>query len=86
MSEPTNKAEHVTARLLGPAEPEITCEECFERLDEFVEAELTRRDADSAVPGMRAHLDGCPACREEYESLRALSAERDSPAARGRHG
>ena len=27
-----------------------------------------------AVPGMRAHLDGCPACREEHESLRASSA------------
>jgi hypothetical protein len=24
------------------------------------------------VPGMRAHLEGCPACSEEYESLRAL--------------
>jgi hypothetical protein len=27
------------------------------------------------VPDMRAHLDGCPACREEYESLLALVAE-----------
>jgi anti-sigma factor RsiW len=23
---------------------------------------------------MRAHLEGCPACREEHESLRALLA------------
>ena len=23
-------------RLLGPAEPEVLCEECFERLDEYV--------------------------------------------------
>ncbi len=23
-------------------------------------------------PGVRAHLDGCPACREEHESHRAL--------------
>ena len=22
--------------------------------------------------GLRAHVDGCPACREEHESLRAL--------------
>ena len=26
------------------------------------------------VPGLAAHLDGCPACREEHESLRALLA------------
>ena len=58
-------------RLLGPAEPEIGCDECFELLDRYVELELARADADAAVPGLRAHLSGCPACREEHESLRA---------------
>jgi hypothetical protein len=60
------------ARLLGPAEPEILCDECFEQLDVYVDAELGHADPDAAVPGMRAHLEGCPACSEEYESLRAL--------------
>jgi hypothetical protein len=60
------------ARLLGPAEPEILCDECFEMLDVYVDAELGHADADAVVPGMRAHLAGCPACSEEYESLRAL--------------
>jgi hypothetical protein len=59
-------------RLLGPGEPEIGCDECFERLDEYVEHEVAGRDADAAVPGLTAHLAGCPACREEHESLRAL--------------
>jgi hypothetical protein len=59
-------------RLLGPTGPDIGCEECFERLDEYVELELQGRDAEASVPGMRAHLDGCPACREEHESLHAL--------------
>jgi hypothetical protein len=60
------------ARLLGPAEPEILCDECFERLDEYVEAEVRGADADAAVPGMRPHLAGCPACSEEHDSLLAL--------------
>jgi anti-sigma factor RsiW len=60
------------ARLLGPAEPEILCDECFEQLDVYVDAELGHADPDAMVPGMRAHLEGCPACSEEYESLRAL--------------
>jgi hypothetical protein len=59
-------------RLLGPSEPEVGCDECFEQLDRYVELELAGKDADSAIPGLRAHLDGCPACREEHESLRAL--------------
>jgi hypothetical protein len=60
-------------RLLGPAEPEVGCDECFEQLDRYVELELAGADADAAVPGLRAHLVGCPACREEHESLRALA-------------
>jgi hypothetical protein len=62
-------------RLLGPASPEIGCDECFDRLDEFVELELDGLDADAAVPGLRAHLEGCPACREEHEALFALAAD-----------
>jgi hypothetical protein len=60
------------ARLTGPAEPELSCEECFEQLDRYVELELAGSDADAAVPGMRAHLEGCSACAEDRESLRAL--------------
>ena len=61
-------------RLLGPDEPEVLCDECFERLDEYVELELSGAPEDERIPGMRAHLDGCPACHEEHESLRELVA------------
>jgi hypothetical protein len=59
-------------RVLGPGEPELGCDECFAELDRYVELEAVGADADAAVPGFRAHLDGCPACREEHESLLAL--------------
>ncbi len=62
------------ARLLGPDGPEVTCEQCFELLDEYVDAELDGRDPEAAMPGLRAHLDGCPACREDHDSLRDLVA------------
>lgn len=60
-------------RLLGPKEPELLCDECFEHLDEYVELELRGEPAGDELSGMRPHLDGCPACREEYESLRELA-------------
>ena len=59
-------------RLLGPAGPELGCDACFEQLDRYVELELAGADAGAAIPGLRAHLEGCPACREEHESLYAL--------------
>jgi hypothetical protein len=62
------------ARLLGPADPEVSCEECFELLDQYVDLELAGEDVDARLPGMGAHLQGCPACREDHESLRQLVA------------
>jgi hypothetical protein len=56
-------------RLLGPAEPEVGCDACFEELDRYVELEVAGDDADAAIPGLAAHLKGCPACHEEHESL-----------------
>jgi hypothetical protein len=60
--------------LLGAAGPELSCEQCFELLDQYVELELARAEADKAIPGMRPHLEGCAACSEEHLSLRALLA------------
>jgi hypothetical protein len=59
-------------RLLGPEQPEIGCDACFDELDRYVELEVAGKDADGAVPGLRAHLEGCPACREEHDSLLAF--------------
>jgi hypothetical protein len=59
-------------RLLGPAEPEVLCDECFEKLDQYVDLELRGEPADQRLPGVRPHLEGCPACYEEYDSLREL--------------
>ena len=78
MNDPTT---HTTIkRILGPSGEEILCDECFDRLDSYVELELGGQPADERIPGMRAHLEGCPACREEYESLRELVQSGDSPA------
>lgn len=57
------------AALLGPGEAELTCEQCFEQIDRYVDVALAGADADVAVPGMRAHLIGCPACAEDHAAL-----------------
>ena len=77
----------IVDRLLGPEHPELGCDECFDNLDRYVEQEARGGDGfarcDVCVSpadcerarhclGMRSHLQGCPACAEEYASLRAL--------------
>ena len=70
---PNDERERAVARLLGPAGPEVSCETCFEELDRYVDLQIAGLDADTALPGLRAHLEGCPACREEHESLLELA-------------
>jgi hypothetical protein len=72
MERPDRKAAELARGLLGPAGPELGCDECFEQLDRYVELELAGAEAADLIPGMRAHLEGCAACREEHASLRAL--------------
>ena len=64
--------EQALGGLLGPEGPEVDCDACFAELDRYVELEVAGADADAAIPGLRAHLSGCPACREEHDSLYAL--------------
>lgn len=70
---PSEKSDRdqLIARLVGPEQPELTCEQCFEVLDHYVELEVKGADADREIPGLAAHLEGCPACREDHESLLA---------------
>ncbi|HZT54205.1 MAG TPA: hypothetical protein VE995_07465 [Gaiellaceae bacterium] len=64
--------EPILRQLLGSDEPEVDCDGCFAALDRYVELELAGEPVDALVPGLRAHLTGCPACAEEHASLRAL--------------
>jgi RNA polymerase sigma-70 factor, ECF subfamily len=66
--------DRLIACLSGPSSPELSCDECFEQLDRYVELELAGSDADAMIPGMPAHLEGCSACAEDHLSLRTLLA------------
>ena len=52
-----------------PPEAEISCEELYVKLDQYVEREVDKKDAAVLMPVIREHLDVCPECCEEYEAL-----------------
>ena len=52
-----------------PVEEEISCTELYNKLDEYVEREVDKKDAAFLMPVIREHLDKCPECCEEYEAL-----------------
>jgi hypothetical protein len=59
-------------RLLGSEAPDFDCDICFTVIDRYVELELAGRGADQSIPRMRAHLEGCPSCREHHQALLAF--------------
>ncbi|MEZ5321152.1 MAG: hypothetical protein R2698_03540 [Microthrixaceae bacterium] len=75
---PTNRplTAEQAASLTAVTEPWLSCDDCFEQIDSFVDALVTRR-ARLDEP-LRVHLARCPACLEEAESLISLVAEAES--------
>jgi hypothetical protein len=54
-----------------PADP--GCDAALQDLDRYVESELAGHDAAGRFPAAAAHLRSCPACRTDYEGLRAAA-------------
>jgi hypothetical protein len=66
----TNEAVLGIMRVLDevPTE-EVSCAELYTKLDQYVEREVSKKDAALLMPVIREHLDVCPECCEEYEAL-----------------
>ncbi|MEP7194719.1 MAG: hypothetical protein ABI903_17870 [Actinomycetota bacterium] len=64
-----------TRSLTLNTEPFLSCDDCFELVDRYVEALLS--DPDHDFPAMRTHLAGCAACAEEARSLIVIVAQQD---------
>lgn len=75
MSSHYDQSGQALERLLGPPDHEVSCQGCFDLIDQYVELELAGIEAGSLLPGVRAHLEGCSACNEDHESLRALLSQ-----------
>ncbi|MGE5374585.1 MAG: anti-sigma factor family protein [Bacteroidota bacterium] len=67
-----NRFERWLENIQNTQAEEISCSECFDQVSRFVELELTGKDAAAKLPKLRQHLNQCPACRAEYETLRDL--------------
>lgn len=67
---PAVLTEAAIAGLLVDTEPYLSCDECFERIDQYVEQRVA--DPSHADPEMDTHLAGCGVCAEEARTLKDL--------------
>ena len=56
---------------------ELSCQEIFDKLDQYVDREVDKKDAARLMPLFRDHFDLCPDCCEEYEALLTVIEKMD---------
>jgi hypothetical protein len=61
--------ERLLLLLCDTRDDELSCEEVFGRLDEYVDCLLAHRDAGVIFPLFAHHLGLCADCRDELEAL-----------------
>jgi hypothetical protein len=65
-------------------EEKLGCDECFEEVDRFIEADLSGLSASESMPLVHEHLLICGECRDEFgallDALRAVEGSSDSEA------
>lgn len=57
---------------LETEELELTCEECFEGLDSYVELLLEGMDPAEVMPMVKQHLNQCNCCTEEVKAMMVM--------------
>lgn len=78
MTDPSRPMSATTiAALVADTSPYLSCDECFDRIDEHVERRITEIGYDDVA--MRTHLAGCGACAEEEQTLRELLTSYPDP-------
>ncbi len=64
-----DKLKNLVREIATTRPDEIGCDECLERVDRFVEMELSGLNAAEAMPLVQDHLDKCEDCHEEFGAL-----------------
>jgi len=74
MTEPTaGLSAETIASLLADTSPYLSCDDCFARIDVYVERILADPRYEDAA--MKAHLSGCGVCAGEAEILGELLSQ-----------
>jgi len=69
--------EKLLNKLAITEEQEISCDDVHEILDQFAEMELRGENVSALMPLVQRHLDLCPDCHDEHDTLiQALEFEK----------
>jgi hypothetical protein len=67
------KLERLLRLVARTEDEELSCDECFELLPQYVDLEVLGEAPNVRQPLFRHHVEQCAVCREEYETLREVA-------------
>jgi len=65
----TSTLKKVLMTLSITYEEEMTCGECYEEVDQYVDMLRDGKSPAEVMPMVKNHIELCPPCREEFEAL-----------------
>ena len=65
----TSTLKKVLMSLSITQDEEMTCGECFEEVDQYVDMLRKGKSPAEVMPMVKNHIQICPPCREEFEAL-----------------
>ncbi|MBI5838975.1 MAG: hypothetical protein HZB19_02625 [Chloroflexi bacterium] len=68
----SEKMQKMLMMLSNTKDVELTCDEVFALLDQFVELAAQGEDVAQLMPLVKHHLDMCEDCRDEYKVLESI--------------
>lgn len=72
MKVPLDRVNRLFKAVWATRDVEITCTDCFNLLDQFVDLQVAGTDPATNLSQVQQHLDVCPECFEEYQALLAV--------------
>jgi hypothetical protein len=76
----TDKLASLVKVIFAAQADDITCDDCFEHIDTYVDMLLSGEDPGTVLPQVKTHLEQCHCCETELQALiTILEAGADQP-------
>lgn len=58
--------------IFSAKDEDITCDECYEHIDQYVDMLRAGEDAATVLPKVKIHLEQCRCCESELQAFIAI--------------
>jgi hypothetical protein len=67
-----SNSELLIRRILSVKDEDITCDDCYVAIDQYVDMLRAGKDAAVVLPHVKEHLGQCMCCQAEFKALIAI--------------